>query len=472
LGNGDQGALHTDELKRSIGLFQAITYGVGLILGAGIYVIIGDVAAIAGNAMWISFVLAALIAIVTGFSYAELSSIFPKSAAEYVYSKNAFDSNFVGSIAGCMIIFVAIVSAATVAIGFAEYLTVLAFSQVSPILIAIILMLVLSFINFYGISESIRVNTAFTFIELAGLVLIIVAGIWLSSPEKTDYFEIPGNVDLFKIPSNVIIGVLLSSTGLIFFAYYGFENIVNISEETKTPTRIIPLAVLFSIIITTVVYVIVAIAVTTLVGWEELSQSQAPLALVAERALGKNGDFIISVIALFATSNTCLMMLISGSRIIYGMSKTERKTGHDSLSRTSSTTSVFPRVLARVHGTRRTPWISIIVTMIIGIIVIIASGGSISKIANISVFGIFIVYVLVNLSLIVLRMRKPYLKGDFVSPISTKGNFPVLAAIGLATSILILMQFDYEVVISGLTVLTIIVILCLQLNRMHGKIKT
>jgi basic amino acid/polyamine antiporter, APA family len=464
--------LHTDELKRSIGLFQAITYGVGLILGAGIYVIIGDVAAIAGNAMWISFVLAALIAIVTGFSYAELSSIFPKSAAEYVYSKNAFDSNFVGSIAGCMIIFVAIVSAATVAIGFAEYLTVLAFSQVSPILIAIILMLVLSFINFYGISESIRVNTAFTFIELAGLVLIIVAGIWLSSPEKTDYFEIPGNVDLFKIPSNVIIGVLLSSTGLIFFAYYGFENIVNISEETKTPTRIIPLAVLFSIIITTVVYVIVAIAVTTLVGWEELSQSQAPLALVAERALGKNGDFIISVIALFATSNTCLMMLISGSRIIYGMSKTERKTGHDSLSRTSSTTSVFPRVLARVHGTRRTPWISIIVTMIIGIIVIIASGGSISKIANISVFGIFIVYVLVNLSLIVLRMRKPYLKGDFVSPISTKGNFPVLAAIGLATSILILMQFDYEVVISGLTVLTIIVILCLQLNRMHGKIKT
>lgn len=463
--------MHTNELKRSIGLFQAITYGVGLILGAGIYVIIGDVAAIAGNAMWISFVLAALIAIVTGFSYAELSSIFPKSAAEYVYSKNAFDSNFVGSIAGCMIIFVAIVSAATVAIGFAEYLTVIAFSQVSPILIAIILMLVLSFINFYGISESIRVNTAFTFIELAGLVLIIIAGIWLGSPEKTDYFEIPGNVDLFKIPSNVVIGVLLSSTGLIFFAYYGFENIVNISEETKTPTRIIPLAVLFSIIITTVVYVVVALAVTTLVGWEELSQSQAPLALVAERALGKNGDFILSVIALFATSNTCLMMLISGSRIIYGMSKTERKTGHDSLSRTSSTTSVFPRVLARVHGTRRTPWISIIVTMIIGIIVILSSGGSISKIANISVFGIFIVYVLVNLSLIVLRMRKPYLKGDFVSPISTKGNFPVLAAIGLATSILILMQFDYEVAISGLTVLTIIVILCLQLNRMHGKSK-
>ena len=191
--------MHADELKRSIGLFQAVTYGVGLILGAGIYVIIGDVAGIAGNAMWISFILAALIALVTGFSYAELSSIFPKSAAEYVYSKNAFDSNFIGSIAGCMIIFVAIVSAATVAIGFAEYLTAIAFSQFNPILFAIILMLILSFINFYGISESIKLNTIFTFIELAGLVLIVIIGLWLGSPMETDYFEIPdGRVKLSR----------------------------------------------------------------------------------------------------------------------------------------------------------------------------------------------------------------------------------------------------------------------------------
>jgi amino acid transporter len=151
------------------------------------------------------------------------------------------------------------------------------------------------------------------------------------------------------------------------------------------------------------------------------------------------------------------------------MSKSERKIGYDSLSPSSFTTSIFPRALARVHGTRKTPWIAIIVTMIIGIIVVISSGGSISKVANISVFGIFIVYALVNLSLIVLRLRKPNLKGDFVSPISTKGNFPVLAAIGLVTSIVILMQFDFEVAISGLIILTVIIIFCLQLNRMHKK---
>jgi amino acid transporter len=151
------------------------------------------------------------------------------------------------------------------------------------------------------------------------------------------------------------------------------------------------------------------------------------------------------------------------------MSKSERKIGYDSFSPSSFTTSIFPRALARVHGTRKTPWIAIIVTMIIGIIVVISSGGSISKVANISVFGIFIVYALVNLSLIVLRLRKPNLKGDFVSPISTKGNFPVLAAIGLVTSIVILMQFDFEVAISGLIILTMIIIFCLQLNRMHKK---
>ena len=140
-----------------------------------------------------------------------------------------------------MIIFVAILSAATVAIGFAEYFVMIS-SQLNPILFAVLLMLLLSFINFYGISESIKLNTAFTFIELAGLVIVVVAGFWLGSPERTNYFEIPSDTDLFEIPPNVVISVLLSGTGLIFFAYYGFENIVNISEETKSPTRVIPLA--------------------------------------------------------------------------------------------------------------------------------------------------------------------------------------------------------------------------------------
>jgi APA family basic amino acid/polyamine antiporter len=209
-------------------------YGIGLILGAGIYVIIGDVAGIAGNAMWISFIVAAFIALMTGFSYAELSSIFPKSAAEYVYAKNVFGNDFAASIIGCLIIFVAIVSAATVAIGFSQYLHIF-IPQVSTVIIAIALIAILSIVNFYGISESIWINTVFTFIELVGLVIIIVAGLWFGSVSSINYYEIP-----FKnnISSHIAaLGAILSSAGLIFFAYFGFENIVNIADETKNSMR-------------------------------------------------------------------------------------------------------------------------------------------------------------------------------------------------------------------------------------------
>jgi APA family basic amino acid/polyamine antiporter len=136
-------------LRRNVNLFQAVMYGVGLILGAGIYVLVGDVAGIAGNAIWISFIISAAIATCTGLSYAELSSMFPKSAAEYVYIKNAFGSNAAAFIAGWLIMFVAIVSAATVAIGFSGYFSSL-FPQLSPLVSADALVLILSIVNFVG----------------------------------------------------------------------------------------------------------------------------------------------------------------------------------------------------------------------------------------------------------------------------------------------------------------------------------
>jgi basic amino acid/polyamine antiporter, APA family len=145
------------QLRKSISLFQAIMYGTGLILGAGIYVLIGDAAGIAGNAVWVSFITAAVIASFTGLSYAELSSTFPKSAAEYVFAKNAFGSNFVAFIVGCLIVFVALVFAATVAIGFARYISVF-FPQIPHVVHAVALIGVLSFVNFYAIRESIWTN--------------------------------------------------------------------------------------------------------------------------------------------------------------------------------------------------------------------------------------------------------------------------------------------------------------------------
>jgi basic amino acid/polyamine antiporter, APA family len=281
-------------LKRNVSLFQAAMYGVGLILGAGIYVLMGDVVGIAGNAMWISFVIAAVIAAFTGLSYAELSSMFPKSAAEYVFVKNAFKNNLVAFVTGWLITFVAIASAAAVAIGFSGYFASF-LPQFDPVLSAIALVAALSAINFIGIRESMWMNTTFTLIELAGLATVVLAAVLLGLFAEVDYYEMPPAVSTFSLSA----GAIMSAAGLAFFAYFGFENLANISEETKNAPRTIPKALIISIAVTTGVYILVAVSAVALVGWEWLSSTEAPLALAAEKAFGKVGVTVLSAIAPF-----------------------------------------------------------------------------------------------------------------------------------------------------------------------------
>lgn len=246
-------------LKRTITLFQATLFGIGLILGAGIYVIIGEAAKIAGNLLWISFLLSSFLALCTAFSYAELSSLFPKSAAEYIYVKNATKKLSISIFVGYLTILVSIVSASAVAIGFSNYLSVF-LPVYDPIFYSIILVSILSFINFYGIRESIWFNTIFTIIELSGLIIIILIGLMFGNFSNIDFFESPISSTSLNNNNNnflVSIGLIFGSSALIFFAYYGFENIPNIAEETRNPSKTISQAILLSIIITTIVYVLV-----------------------------------------------------------------------------------------------------------------------------------------------------------------------------------------------------------------------
>ena len=409
-------------------------YGVGIILGAGIYVLIGDVAGIAGNAMWLSFVIAALIAAFTGLSYAELSSMFPKSAAEFVFVKNAFKNNFFAFVAGWLITFVAIASAAAVAIGFSGYLSSF-FPQLDPAVPAVLLVIILSAINLFGIRESMWLNTTFTIIELAGLAVIVVAAIVLGALVQVDFFELPPSA---SASLSLSVGAIMGAAGLVFFAYFGFENLANIAEETKDASKNIPAALILAIVVTTAVYIIVSISAIALVGWEELSSTGAPLALAAEKAFGKTGVVVLSVIALFATSNTVLMMLVAGSRIMFGMSKEH----------------ALPGALSKVHHSRKTPWVSVALTMIVTITLVAVSQGSISRVANIAVFVIFIVYALVNLALIWLRYKQPGASRPFKSPL-TVGRFPVLAGLGLFTSLVMLTQFDpFTILAAGIAIST------------------
>jgi len=180
-------------------------YGVGLILGAGIYVLIGEASGFAGNSMWISFLLGAIVAIFAGLSYSELSALYPKAAAEYTFVKNAFKNNFFGFIVGWLTAITSIIVAATVSLGFGGYLT--QFVDLPITIGAIILIVILSIVNFIGIKESAWANTIFAIITAGGLVLIIFLGFTIEPVESVDYFEAP----------NGITGIILAFV-LIFFA--------------------------------------------------------------------------------------------------------------------------------------------------------------------------------------------------------------------------------------------------------------
>jgi APA family basic amino acid/polyamine antiporter len=431
-------------LKRTINLFHATMYGIGLILGAGIYVIIGDAAEIAGNLLWVSFIISSFLAICTAFSYAELSSIFPKSAAEYVYVKNATEKLSLSIFVGCLTIFVGIVSASAVAIGFSNYLSVF-LPGYPKILFSILIVSVLSFINFYGIRESIWFNTIFTFIELSGLVIIIFIGLVFGNFSNVNFLESPISDKMLNNNNNnnhflSSIGIIFGASALIFFAYYGFENIPNIAEETKNPSKTISKAILLSIIITTIVYVLVVISSLSLVTWQELSSSSVPLSLVIEKVFENRGNFIISTIALFATTNTVLMMLISSSRIIYGMSKDH---------------ALFTS-FSKIHKKRNTPWLATIITALLSITIIIVSSNDISAISKIAVFGIFTVFVFVNFSLILLKLKNPsFYSPNSFSPINYK-RLPIFALMGIIISFIMLLQFDSTTILSSLVIMSIL----------------
>src|SRR5574342_3402 len=409
------------ELKRHMGLFGTTMYGIGLILGAGIYVLIGQATGIAGNMVWVSFVFGAVAAVFSGLSYAELSPMFPKSAAEFLFVKNAFKNNFLAFIIGWMTLFTSIISASTVALGFGGYLA--GFVGAPVILSAVSLIALLSLINFIGIRESSWMNIIFTLIEVAGLILIVYLGFTYGETQSVNYFE----------NSTGLNGISLAFV-LIFFAFIGFEDIVNIAEEIKNPKKVLPRAIILSISITAIIYILVSLAAIQVLDWQELGSSLAPLADVAKKTLGSSGQFILSIIALFATANTVLIILLAGSRIIYGMAALQS----------------LPQLWSRIHYRTKTPWIAVLGIMITSII--FSFLGNIVTVANISVFFIAITFAMVNLSAILLRYRGPSIERSFKIPINI-GRFPLLPLFGVIISAFMITQFNVYVVSVGIGVI-------------------
>ena len=231
-------------LKKELSIWQTTFAGVGIILGAGIYVLIGSAAGMAGNALWLSFLLAAFVAAFTGLSYAEFSSLYSKDEGEYIYAEHSF-SKRIGFLVVWLIFFEGVISAAAVALGFGGYFANL-FSNIFSLpvfLVALVLVVILSLINYHGIEQSSWLNIFCTSVETLGLLFIIFMGI----PKI-------GSVNLLEMP-NGFSGVS-TAAALIFFAFIGFEAIIKLAEETKSAKKVIPKALVLSIIITTIIIII------------------------------------------------------------------------------------------------------------------------------------------------------------------------------------------------------------------------
>ncbi|MDE1833015.1 MAG: amino acid permease [Candidatus Micrarchaeota archaeon] len=395
------------KLVRAAGLFQLVTYGMGNIIGAGIYVLAGVASGLAGNAVWLAFVIGAVVALFTGLSYAELGSTYPKAASEYTYVEKAYKRRPLSFMTEWTMLLTEIVAASAVSIGFARYfqsLTGLPILAVAPALLV-----VLTIIAITGIKSSLKINTALSIVAIAGLIIVVLAG-----SAKL------GTVDYSYSPTG-IQGIMAASI-LVFFAFIGFDNITNLAEETKRPERLIPRGLLISLLVSTALYILVGIAAVSLVPWQQLSTSEAPLALAASSTLGHGAFILLAVFALLTTFNTALVLLIVGSRIIYGMSRA----------------GVLPEAFGRLNRANAPQNASI---LILAIAVAFLGLGSISRIAEVTSFGSLLVFALINISLLHLRRIAPEARRPFRAPINI-GWFSVTAMLGVISCLVMLSQFN------------------------------
>jgi APA family basic amino acid/polyamine antiporter len=403
------------ELKRTLGVAECIFFGVGSILGAGIYTLIGKVAGVAGNMVWLSFLIASVTALFTAFSYAELSASIPKAGAEYAYAKRALGKKM-GVFLGFVISINGIVSGSTVAIGFAGYLQELV--SINLLIAALGLIVLIFLVNVSGIRESSTVNIIFTLIEAGGLLFVIYAAL----PDI-------GNANLTELPPDGING-LLTAAALAFFAFIGFEEIVKLSEETKNPQKTIPIALFTASIIVIIVYTAISVSAVSTLPYEELGKSASPMAAITEGRFGATGVLVISVIALFATSNTVLSNMLGSSRVLLDMGKEIK----------------FMNVFSKVSAKSKTPVAALILILIV--MCCFALIGDIEIVARIAAIFIFITFMMVNLSVIFLRIKEKDMERPFRIPLNIN-NIPVISVLGIIMTLLLFGYNIYDLVIAG-----------------------
>jgi len=405
-------------LQRSITLFEAVAYTLCVIIGAGIYVLIGAASGVAGNGVWLSFLFAALIAACTGLSYAELASKMPHDAGEYEYVERAFGNKKLAFGVGWLKLVSSIIAAAAVSLGFGGYFSAL--FGVPHVWGALLLIGFAIIVNCLGAQDTMKAGMLMVFVTIAGLLLIIFSG-W-SHVGSVNYLDLTFGWN----------GVF-SAAALIFFAFLGFEEIANMGEEAENPRSMLPKALIISIAIATVLYTAVSLVAISVVPWQTLATSVSPLSLVANTTLGPWGSTLLAVIALFATASTAFALLFAFSRMVYGMAE-------------EGSMPAFFLKLSKNYS----PYAAIIGTGLATMAIIML--GDIKFVASITDFGALFVFMILNVALIVMRYKPDHLHGKFRAPLNI-GRFPLPSAFGALFCLYMLTRLDVWAMFLSLSLL-------------------
>jgi amino acid transporter len=372
---------------------------IGDVLGAGIYALVGEVAGKVGGAVWTSFLAAGLLAAFTATAYAELVTKYPQAAGAALYTHKAFKRPFVTFLVAFAVMCSGVASAATLATAFGgDYLS--EFVTVPKMIVAAVFIGALAFINFRGIKESVTVNLGLTAVELTGLLLVTAIGLAFLLDGGGD----PGRALEFKAGEAVPLAILAGAS-LAFFALIGFEDSVNVAEETREPSRIFPPALFIGLGIALAVYIVVTLIAGMAVPVDDLSASDGPLLEVVQLGPLAMNTKVFSAIALFALTNGALINMIMASRLVYGM----------------AAQGIVPRAMGRVSEDRRTPWVAIL--FVAALAFALVALGDLESLADTTVLLLLMVFVCVNIAVLVLR-REPVRHDHWRAPTA----LPVLGA--------------------------------------------
>jgi amino acid transporter len=393
-------------LNRHLKLPLVTFYGLGTIIGAGIYVLVGEVARNSGTLVPLAFLCAAMIASLTGACYAELCCRFPKAAGAALYIDKAFQIHWLSQLTGFLILLTGVISAATISRGFVGYLHL--YWQIPPVFAITGLCLVMGTITSMGIKESAWAITLITLLEVAGLFFVLGVATWDKTPiQQPEQMMMAGITPL-------VLGVFLA-----FYAFIGFEDMVNLAEEVQEPERTLPRAIGLSIGLSSILYIAVAVVGVLYVDLSALAESGSPLAfMVSDYPAAVS---IIGLIGMVAITNGALTQIIMASRMLYGMARR----------------SLLPKIFAQVSERTHTPVLNtwLVTATILGFALFLP----LATLAKITSAMMLVIFIVVNLSLI--RVRKRYKD----SPRPAFQVWPWVAPLGIAVNLALL---GYELVVA------------------------